>query len=95
MTDTDSDEGYKPVERFLIDHGELEGQSLQECFCLGVEWEMIRQKRDTGELFITMVHSANADRLRLLLRDRQFKFTHDHADVSESWMILAVEGGDA
>lgn len=58
---------YKMVEPFDIDDGQLDGLSVQESFCLGVEWQMFRNKveEDSGS-FDYQIHSKNVDRLKAL-----------------------------
>lgn len=54
---------WKPLHSFHIDNGELDGMSAEEAFCLGVEWQMFRERLKVGEPFEEMYHTANAARL--------------------------------
>lgn len=88
-----SDADFSPVEPFGIDANELDGLSHQECFTLGVEWQMVSAEADGDDGFERPVHAANKERLATLLtrRGRQFRMMHMHDDISESWLWLTVE----
>lgn len=89
------DADYRCVEPFDIDHGELDGMTPQECFTLGVEWQMFRRQMEDGEPFERQVHSANADRLIAMCRRNGRNATRHwlHEDYPE-WCVLKVEGAD-
>lgn len=80
------------IEPFGIDNGELDGLSPQECFTLGVEWEMIRQKILSLESFTHMLHAENRERVEALLNRHncQHYMTFMAGDISESWLQLDV-----
>jgi hypothetical protein len=88
------DVSFGGVEPFGIDHGQLDGLSPQECFVLGVEWEMVRALAGAPEGFGRPVHAANRGRLAALLdrRGRAYRLTHMHDDPSEGWLWLEVVG---
>lgn len=84
---------FESVEPFGIDGGELDGLTPQQCFTLGVEWQMVADAAERPEAFARPVHAANRDRLAKVLdrRGRVNRMTFMRDDVSESWMWLAVE----
>jgi hypothetical protein len=83
---------YGLVEPFGIDNGELSGLSRQECFTLGVEWQMFREKLDAEPgAFSEQVHMANVARLSAMCRRRKREVSvhwlhEDHPD----WRVLNV-----
>lgn len=81
------------TESFNIDDGELDGLSPQECFVLGVEWQMVRSLADGDSAFKRPVHMYNRDRLIAVLesRGRVYTLSYMHEDSSETYMYLAVE----
>jgi len=87
-----ADVNWGPVESFGVDHGELEGLSPQECFTLGVEWQMVRAKADQPDGFDQLVHAANRGRVEAMLdkRGREYRLTYMEDDPSESWLMLVV-----
>jgi hypothetical protein len=82
---------YGLVEPFDIDRGELDGLTPQECFTLGVEWEMFRARLESGEAFVTQVHTANAQRLLAMCRRKGRAVTDHwlHEDYPD-WRVLKV-----
>ena len=82
------------IERFLIDDGQLDGMSPQECFVLGYEMSIVsRLAREAPEGFEVTAHAANQERITLLLEqnERQHTWTWPTDDISESWIYLKVE----
>lgn len=82
---------YSLIDSFYIDHGELEGLSPQECFTLGVEWQMVAGAADKPESFHRPIHTANAYRIGKLLlkRNRKFRIV---PTGTEGWSELYVQG---
>ena len=86
------DVDYGLVEPFGIDDGSLDGLSPQECFTLGVEWEMFRQRLKAEETaFQEQVHSANAGRMQAMCQRHGRTCTRHwlHEDYAE-WCVLHV-----
>ncbi len=81
-------EQYELVEPFETSDGTLHNQSADMCFALGVEWEMFRQKLNSGARFAQLVLSQNAPRLvRMAERNRRFVEHHSHSD---GWAEIIV-----
>ena len=78
------------VEPFEIDRGELDGLSRQECFAMGVEWQMFRQKLATDQPFADVVLSNNAARLEKLA-ERAGRFVETRP-ASQGWTRITVGG---
>jgi hypothetical protein len=76
------------VEPFEIDNGELDGLRPQECFALGVEWQMFRSQLQSGKPFTTLVLASNADRLTKLA-ERSQRFVESRP-ASDGWANLTV-----
>jgi hypothetical protein len=71
------------VEPFEIDNGELDGLRAQECFALGVEWAMFRDRLRTGRPFTLLVLANNAERLtKLAERSRRYV---ENRPASDGW----------
>lgn len=90
------DKDYELCEPFDIDNGELDNLSPQECFVLGVEWQMIAELADIFRSFEHPIHSNNKNRIEKLLqrRKRQYTIQFMHDDISESWLWLKVQSKD-
>lgn len=88
--------GFTPVEPFGIDEGELDGLTPQQCFTLGVEWQMVVQLADQPAAFARPVHADNHNRIAALLEKlgRQFSMKFMPDDVSESWLWLEVQDAE-
>lgn len=82
------------VKSFGIDGGELDGLSPQECFVLGYELGQIDSLLKGPDEFRQPVHAENQSRIELACKDarRKFKLTWLEGDVSESWLLLEVDG---
>lgn len=65
---------FSLIESFGVDNSELDGLSKQLCFVLGVEWEMIRQKVDSGQSFEQSIHSENMERIEALCNRRGMSY---------------------
>jgi len=79
---------------FGIDHGELDGESPQECFVLGYELASINAMLESPKPIVSQpVHARNKDRIekRCIASGRQFSLGWFPDDPSESWMLLNVE----
>lgn len=78
---------------FGIDDGELDGLTPQECFTLGVEWQMVREQAEENPGFSTHIHTSNRERIAALLdrHSRLYTITFLHDDVSEGWLWLSVD----
>lgn len=86
-------EHYSLAEPFDIDDGQLDGLTPQEVFCLGVEWQMVRQSLEHGERFERVMHIENRDRVAALLQrhNRKHNFTFMHDDGTEAWVNVTVD----
>ena len=84
---------YELKEPFHIDDGELDGLSPQVIFCLGVEYQMIRQSLEHGEAFERTMHVENQHRVALLLdrSNRVYRYQFMQDDPSEGWVHLTVK----
>lgn len=84
------------VDSFGIDGNELDGLTPQECFVLGVEWQMTAAQADQPYAFSRPIHLENRDRIEALLkkRGREYRLNYMHGDVSESWLWLEVNGDE-
>jgi hypothetical protein len=53
--------------------GELDNLTAQECFALGVEWQITRQRMKNGKPFTIIILANNAKRIaKLAERNRRF-----------------------
>lgn len=76
------------VESFHIDNGELDGLSLHQAFVLGVEWQMVYEKLQSGKGFRQAIRAENEQRICALLErnGREFACICSHDD----WRDLRV-----
>ena len=92
-----ADREFGIVRRFLVDDGQLDGFSPQECFVLGYELAGIDEAATSGKPFSGPVHSANRERIEWMLTrikaDYQFAWMPD--DRSETWIQLDLSGSEA
>ena len=79
---------FQLVEPFDIDGDELEGTSSQECFSMGVEWQMFREKLSDGQAFDCLVLYGNAQRL-IELAKRSNRFA-ESVPIDDYWTHLTV-----
>ena len=79
---------FSLVEPFDIDDGSIEGLSAQECFALGVEWQLFRSRLATGKPFTDLVLASNAARLTKLA-ERQQRFV-EARPASDGWVSITV-----
>jgi hypothetical protein len=84
---------YKQIESFDIDHGELDGLSLQEAFCLGYEFAVVMSLLKNKGPSQQLVHANNHERIEKLCRasGRTYRLEWTPDDVSETWMKLTVD----
>ncbi len=84
------------IKSFDIDDGQLDGMTPQQCFVLGYELA-------AGDCLLKMspqlsqkVHAANKERIEKACKDagRSFRLTWMGGDVSETWMLLTVDGAE-
>jgi len=80
------------VKSFLIDDGQLDGRSPQECFVLGYELAQIDQLLKATGGIRQPVHADNRERIESACKDagRPYRLTWLPGDVSESWLLLEV-----
>ena len=76
------------VEPFDVDDGSLTGATPQECFALGVEWCMFRQRLRSGQPFVELIMKKNAARL-VGLAERGGRFV-EHHPVCAGWVKVIV-----
>jgi hypothetical protein len=79
---------YRLVDTFDIDDGSLRGLTKEQCFALGVEWALFRDRIISGELFSDLCISENAPRLSILA-ERHGRFVEHHI-VGEGWSRIFV-----
>lgn len=79
------------VEPFDTDNGELDGVPPAECFALGVEFEMFRQKLKTGLVFKEHCLANNAERLVRMV-ERHNRFVEHSPAETEGWALIHVGG---
>ena len=78
------------VQPFDIDDGSLDGVSRTECFALGVEWQLFRDRLKSQHPFTLLVLANNAARLtQLAERSRRFV---ESRPASDGWAELTVGG---
>lgn len=85
------------VKTFDIDDGQLDGLSPQECFVLGYELAAIDHMLTRPHRISLPVHAANKDRIAKSCEasHRVWRLFWPPDDVSETWLQLDVEPGDA
>lgn len=80
---------FSLVEPFDIDNQELNGLSLQECFTIGVEWQMFRQRLlSTDQPFTELIHNINSARLTSMV-ERHGRFV-ECSPCAVGWDIIFV-----
>jgi hypothetical protein len=80
---------YHLVEPFYIDNGALDGISPEQCFAMGVEWQLFRNRLAHGQAFACLVLDGNAERL-IKLAERAGRFA-ESAPVSDYWTQITVD----
>jgi hypothetical protein len=88
-----ADRDFGLVRRFLIDDGQLDGFAPHECFVLGYELAIIDKAVSRGESFSQPVHSANRERIEVMLKEcrADYRFTWMQDDRSEMWVQLDIK----
>ena len=88
---------YDLMEPFDIDNGELDGLRPQECFVLGVEWQMCAALADTGKAWGKMIHLMNLPRIEAMLNRRGLEHVAAGLNMDASlatmndWVSISVE----
>lgn len=82
------------IQPFDIDHGELDGLPLNECFVLGYEFALVVETLKKPDRFCQPVHARNQDRIAKACKasGRQWSLKWMAADVSEDWLQLTIDG---
>lgn len=78
------------VEPFDVDDESLAGLTSQECFALGVEWQMFRAKVESGRQFTDLILANNAGRLTKLA-ERAQRFV-EARPANQGWVSITVGG---
>jgi hypothetical protein len=86
----ESNAAWGLVEPFDIDGEGLDGIRAQECFALGVEWQIFRSRLQNGRPFTTLVLANNSARLTKLA-ERSQRFVESRP-ASDGWAELTVGG---
>lgn len=79
---------YVLEDSFEVDHNELAGLRPQDCFTLGVEWEMFRQALLAKEPIDRMIHSDNLRRLTNLCN--RYGRRSDSEQAGGGWVRIIV-----
>jgi hypothetical protein len=79
---------YELVQPFDVDDDSLSGLSPQECFSLGVEWQMFRSQLEAGKPFTLTVLANNANRLTKLA-ERTQRFV-EARPARDGWSLITV-----
>jgi hypothetical protein len=88
-TNLTNDHAYDLCEAFDVDAGELRGLSQEECFALGVEWALFRQKLLTGRPFVDLCIKHNAARL-VKMAERHGRYVEDRPSTTPGWSEVWV-----
>jgi hypothetical protein len=79
---------FSLVEPFDIDDGSLNSVSAAECFAMGVEWQIFRNRLASGKPFTDLVLANNAVRLtKLAERSQRFVETRP---ANQGWVSITV-----
>jgi hypothetical protein len=90
MIDNDSSSvEWGLVEPFEVDDGSLDGIGRAECFSLGVEWGMFRQRLKSGQRFSILCLANNAARLSAMA-ERHRRFVEYRPATTEGWALITV-----
>lgn len=84
---------YNLIDSFNVDNGELSGFTPTQCFTLGVEWQIFRQKLLTEPRpFKMMIQADNQKRLELLTisHKRKARVVWIHDDFNQ-WKDIYVK----
>ena len=88
---------YRNCEPFLIDDGQLDGMTPQQCFVLGYELHTVVKVAECCDHEVDMtVHAENVERVEAFLtaRHRGWSWMWPSDDVSESWVYLKIHPRD-
>jgi hypothetical protein len=77
------------VEPFNAGGGSLSGVNPEIAFSLGVEWQMFRQRLQTGRPFKTLCLSMNTNRL-VKMAEHQRRFVEDRPTPWAGWSEIWV-----
>jgi len=91
------DAEFSNFESFLVDDGQLEGMTPQQCFVLGYELHSVASLAESRDDKINKtVHAANIERIEAFLRarGRDWNWMWPSDDVSESWVYLTILARD-
>ena len=85
--------GYKLMEPFDIDGGELDGISPQMCFVLGAEWWQMNVLLESGDPIGKPIHNENAERVRRMCIRRGRRFRVRDNGPEWKWLDVADASG--
>jgi len=77
------------VEPFDIDDGSLNTMTPEYAFALGVEWQLFRQRLDSGKSFATFCMVENATRF-VKMAERHKRFVEDRPNAAPGWTQIWV-----
>ena len=77
------------VEPFETENGALDCVSAAYAFALGVEWEMFRQRLNSGKPFTTLCLPPNTKRL-VRMCERHRRFVEERPNLSPGWDEIYV-----
>jgi hypothetical protein len=80
---------FELIEPFDTDAGSLNGANSETAFALGVEWQIFRQRLETGQPFRTLCLSLNTSRL-VKLAERQHRFVEERPTPWAGWTEIWV-----
>lgn len=83
------DDNAELIEPFDIDDGSLREVTAEYAFTLGVEWQIFRQRLDSGKPFTTFCLPENANRL-VKMAERHNRFVEDRPNVAPGWTQIFV-----
>jgi len=84
-----SDTEWALVEPFETENGALSHVSREECFALGVEWAMFRDRLKSGKPFTTYCLENNAARIAKMA-ERHQRFVEYHSATVDGWALITV-----
>ena len=84
-----SDTTWGLVEPFDTDDGSLDGINVGECFALGVEWQIFRERLKSGKAFTYLCLANNAIRLSRMA-ERHRRFVEYRSSITPGWAEVQV-----
>jgi hypothetical protein len=84
-----SENNVNLIEPFDIDDGTLKGIAPEYAFALGAEWEIFRQRINSGNPFTTFCLPENATRF-VKMAERHRRFVEDRPNVTPGWSQIFV-----